>query len=128
MRSLLVAAGMHTVDPEGPQGARCVLLDGERIAWVGVDPAQAPPHDHAVDLGGAWITPAFVDAHVHATSTGLAQTGLELTGTSSGEELLSRLRAFSANAGDVVIGYGWEDHVWPAPGRPTAAEITEAAG
>jgi predicted amidohydrolase YtcJ len=127
-RTLLVAAGVHTVDPQAASGARCVLLDGERIAWVGADPADALPADATVDLGGAWITPAFVDAHVHGTATGLAQTGLDLTGTRSGAELLDRLRRFASGAGDVVMGYGWDDFGWPAPGRPSAAEISEAAG
>ena len=127
-RTLLVAAGVHTVDPQGVAGTRCVLVDGERIAWVGTDPADAPPCDRTVDLGAAWITPAFVDAHVHGTATGLAQTGLDLTGTTGGEELLDRLRRFAAAAGDIVMGNGWDDFGWPAPGRPTAAAISQAAG
>ena len=127
-RTLLVARGIHTVDPEGPTGARGVLLDGGSIAWVGADPAAAPAHDRAVDLGDAWITPAFVDAHVHATATGLAQTGLDLAGTASAAELLDRLRAFAQDAGPVVLGTGWDDFRWPEGGPPSAAEITRAAG
>ncbi|MPZ72926.1 MAG: amidohydrolase family protein [Nitriliruptorales bacterium] len=127
-RTLLVTAGVHTVDPQGPRGARSVLLDGDRIAWVGADPAGAPPHDATADLGSAWITPAFVDAHVHGTATGLARTGLDLTTASSAADLLDRVRRFSADAGDVVMGYGWDDFGWPEPRRPTAAQITAAAG
>lgn len=124
--TLLVAAGVHAVDPTAVDGLRCVLIDGERIAWVGRDPAEAPPADRAVDLGGAWITPAFVDAHVHATATGLAQTGLDLTGVASSAELLERLRRFAAAAGPVVLGNGWDDFRWP-DGLPSATQITEAA-
>ena len=32
---------------------------------------------------GALLTPAFVDAHVHATATGLALTGLDLHSSAS---------------------------------------------
>ena len=37
-----------------------------------------------VELDGALVTPAFVDAHVHATDTGLALTGLDLSGGAVG--------------------------------------------
>lgn len=126
-RLLLVAAGVHTVDPSAALGLRCILIDGEQIAWVGADPAVAPPHDRTVDLGGAWITPAFVDAHVHATATGVARTGLDLAGTDSGAELLDRLRRFAAGSGPVILGTGWDDFRWPEGAPPTAAEIAEAA-
>ncbi len=42
-------------------------------------------------LRGALITPGFVDAHVHATSTGLTLTGLDLTATASLQEALDLL-------------------------------------
>ena len=124
--TLLVAAGVHPVDSSAPDGLRCVLIDGDRIAWVGANPGDAPAADRTVDLGGAWITPAFVDAHVHATATGLAQTGLDLAGVGSGAELLDRLRRFAAGAGPVVLGNGWDSFRWPdAP--PTATQIAQAA-
>ena len=40
--------------------------------------AEAPAADRAIAGEGALLTPAFVDAHVHATATGLALTGLDL--------------------------------------------------
>ena len=47
--------------------------------------------DEVVDLEGALVLPAFVDAHVHTTSTGLALTGLDLTGSSSLLDCLDRV-------------------------------------
>jgi predicted amidohydrolase YtcJ len=124
VRTLLVAAGAHTFsDP-----ARAVVIDGERITWTGIDPAAAPPVDAAVDLGGAWLTPAFVDAHVHGTATGLALTGASLAGASSAAEALARLRAHARASDDgTLLGEGWDDFGWPE-GRPmTAAEVRAAA-
>jgi len=128
MRTLLVAAGMHTVDPDGVGGARCVVVDGDRIVWVGADPSEAPPVDRTADLGGAWITPAFVDAHVHATATGLAQTGLDLTSATGPDDVVDRLRVFAQSAGSVILGYGWDDFAWSPRALPTAGQLTEAAG
>jgi predicted amidohydrolase YtcJ len=125
-RLLLVAAGVHRLD--APAGARAVLLDGDRISWVGDDPADAPPHDRAVDLGGAWITPAFVDAHVHATLTGLALTGVPLADATSAAEVLDRVRRHRGGPEAAVLGAGWDDFGWTPRRLPSADELSEAAG
>ncbi len=64
-----------------PRATAMLVRDG-RIAWLGQD-ADAPTADVTVDLGGALVTPAFVDAHLHATDTGLAFDGLDLSGVRS---------------------------------------------
>ena len=124
-RTLLVAAGVHRLD--GPPGARAVLLDAERIAWVGADPAQAPAHDRVADLGGAWITAAFVDAHVHGTVTGFARTGVGLADATSPAEVLERVRRHRGGPDAVVLGNGWDDFGWTPRRLPTAQELTDAA-
>jgi imidazolonepropionase len=46
-----------------------VLLDGERIGWLG--PAgSAPAADTARDLGGRCVLPGFVDSHAHLVFAG----------------------------------------------------------
>ena len=61
-------------------GATALLVRGGALAWVGADPSEVVREaDEVVDLADALVSPAFVDAHVHATSTGLALTGLDLT-------------------------------------------------
>ncbi|MPZ89140.1 MAG: amidohydrolase family protein [Nitriliruptorales bacterium] len=134
MRTLLVAAGIHPLAPPDEPGSpdnavRAILLDGRRIAWVGpAEPEHAPAADRTIDLGGAWITPAFVDAHVHATATGLAATGVDLSGAASAAEALDRVRRHAAASDTAIVqGFRWDDLGWPE-GRPmTAAEVAEAA-
>lgn len=125
MRTLLVAAGVHRLDDA--TGARAVLLDGERIAWVGAEPAQAPAHDRVADLGGAWITAGFVDAHVHGTQTGLAQTGVGLADVTDPAEVLDRVRRHRGGPDAVVLGNGWDDFGWTPRRLPTAQELSDAA-
>ncbi len=75
---VLYAAGRPPGHP-----ATSLLVAGEQVVWVGDDamPGVRPRRDVAVvDLQGALVTPAFVDAHVHCTATGLALTGLDLRG------------------------------------------------
>ena len=111
--------------------ASAVVIDEATIAWVGSD-AAADRHledmDEVVDLEGAWLAPAFVDAHVHTTSTGLHLGGLDLAGVDSCTEALIRLRdAAEQHTGGVLLGHGWDESTWPERRPPTSEEIDEAA-
>ena len=93
----------------GDRAGRAVLVEGGRIAWLG-DAAAAPSAARVVAGEGALLTPAFVDAHVHATATGLALTGLDLHSRSSLTEAIASLRAHAeATPGGVLLGTGWDE-------------------
>ena len=77
---------------------------------------------------GTVTTAAFVDAHVHATATGLALTGLALHDVTSLAGLLDRVEVVSrAGRGRVVLGTGWDDTGWPERRPPTRQELDRAA-
>jgi hypothetical protein len=113
--------------------ATAMVVDGDTIAWVGSEGAAdsfADGVDTVVHLDGALVTPAFTDAHVHATATGLALTGLDLTGTDSLAQALTRTAAYAAAhpADKVLLGHGWDQTRWPEHRPPTRAELDEATG
>ncbi|AEM87767.1 imidazolonepropionase [Streptomyces violaceusniger] len=68
-------AGLVTNDPslgEGPLGLirdAAVVIDGDRIAWVG-ESSKAPATDNRVDAGGRAAIPGFVDSHSHLVFAG----------------------------------------------------------
>ncbi|MER5638770.1 amidohydrolase [Kitasatospora sp. NPDC002227] len=126
-RTVLLRGG-NVHSPADPF-ATAMLVEGEQIAWVGSDGAAesyAATADEVVELDGALVTPAFVDAHVHATSAGLALTGLDLTDSPSLAEALERIAAFAAAGEGVLIGHGWDETKWPEGRPPTRAELDEA--
>ncbi|MBQ1075353.1 amidohydrolase family protein [Micromonospora sp. C31] len=114
--------------PADPSATALLVTDG-RISWLGVD-ADAPAADRVVDLDGALVTPAFVDAHVHATDTGLALSGLDLSGVRSATELLDAVSGFAAGlpSDAVVLGHGWDESCWPVPQLPDSVLLDRAAG
>jgi predicted amidohydrolase YtcJ len=111
-----------------PSATALLVRDGT-IAWLGPD-TDAPAADRVVDLAGALVTPAFVDAHVHSTETGLTLGGLDVAGARSAAEVLDAVAGFAAGLpGDaVVLGHGWEETGWPERHPPTAQELDRAAG
>lgn len=131
MTSLLMRGG-HVYSPEDPFATAVLVID-DRIAWIG-DEGGAQVHaddaDEVLDLRGALVTPAFVDAHVHATSTGLTLEGLDLSALTGPGDLLRALReaAGSTPPGSVLLGHGWDDSRWPSGAVPTVADIDAAVG
>ncbi|MFC4032008.1 amidohydrolase [Streptomyces polygonati] len=110
-----------------------MVVDGGSVAWVGSEGAAdsfADGVDTVVQLDGALVTPAFTDAHVHTTSTGLALTGLDLSDAGSLTEALARTAAHAAArpADRVLLGHGWDESRWPERRPPTRAELDRAAG
>lgn len=107
-----------------------MLVDGDRIAWVGRDGAGPVPGsraDEVVDLRGALVTPAFVDAHVHVLGTALTDHGVNLAGTRTLAEFLDRLADHAdAHPGEPIGGQGWEEQGWPEARLPTLDELDRA--
>ncbi|MFD5392109.1 amidohydrolase family protein, partial [Streptomyces sp. NPDC127074] len=113
--------------------ATAMVVERGTIAWVGSEGAAdsfADGVDEIIRLDGALVTPAFTDAHVHTTGTGLALTGLDLTGARTLADALERVRAFAAAhpADRVLLGHGWDAARWPEGRPPSRAELDEATG
>ncbi|MGY0066124.1 amidohydrolase [Streptomyces sp. QTS137] len=113
--------------------ATAMVVEGGQVAWVGSEGAAdsfADGVDEVIDLDGALVTPAFTDAHVHATATGLALTGLDLSEAPSLEAALARVREFAAArpADRVLLGHGWDAARWPGGRPPARAELDAATG
>jgi len=119
--------------------ATAVLVEGSSVAWVGSEEgadaqvarsrgAAGEPLE-VVALEGALVTPAFVDAHVHTTETGLALEGVDLSGATSLTDALHRVAAAAAaQPGQLLLGSGWDETRWPEQRPPSAAELDRAAG
>ncbi|MDH6626013.1 putative amidohydrolase YtcJ [Streptomyces sp. LBL] len=113
--------------------ATAMVVERGHVAWVGSEGAAdafADGVDDVVDLDGALVTPAFTDAHVHTTATGLARTGLDLSGAPSLDAALALVRDFATArpADRVLLGHGWDASRWPGGRPPTRAELDEATG
>lgn len=127
MTATLIAADRVVTLGHARVQARAVLVRGSRITWVGDDPASAPEHDVRVDLDGCTLGPAFVDAHVHLTPTGVSLRGLDLSGVRSGRELLQAVRTVAEqHTGRVLWGHGYDDHGFDdeLPGPDELAAVT----
>ncbi|WP_270888039.1 amidohydrolase [Pedococcus sp. 5OH_020] len=123
--------GGFVYSPVDPFANALVVDDATgTIAWIGGDDA-ASGHvdavDEVVELDGALVTPAFVDAHAHVSQTGAGLRGVDLGETRSVAEALSRIEdGARAHQGRPVYAPNWDQGRW-AEGRPhTAGELDRA--
>ncbi len=111
-------------------GATALAVVDGTVAWTGDDSTgrvRFGDADEVLELRGALVTPAFVDAHVHATSAGLLAAGLDLTGCATLAQCLEQV-AQRARPGIVLWGHGWDETSWPERRSPTRAELDRASG
>lgn len=124
--TLLTGGRVHT--PSSPD-ATAMAITGDTVVWVGQDgPGRAlHPDAEEIALDGAFVAPAFVDSHVHATATGLHLSGLDLSAVRGGAELLAAVRS-AARQGEVLLAHGWDSSTWEDARVPSRAELDQAAG
>jgi predicted amidohydrolase YtcJ len=112
----------------GDRPGCAVLVEDGRIAWLG--PAvEAPAADRVWRAGGALLTPAFVDAHVHATATGLALSGLDLHSSMSLRHAVETVASHVATEpAGIVLGTGWDETDWPEGRALTRHDLDVVVG
>lgn len=81
-----------------------------------------------VDAGGRTLLPGLIDGHGHVTDLGSAALNLDLVGTTSIEDLQRRLKTYAAEHPDArwIIGFGWNQELWPNKRFPTSADLDAA--
>jgi hypothetical protein len=81
--------------------------------------------DTVVDGKGRTLLPGLIDAHGHVLDLGMTQMTVQLVGTSSIADLQQRLRDYAAaHPNDSwIVGFGWNQELWPDKRFPTAADL-----
>ncbi|PFG43198.1 hypothetical protein ATJ88_1882 [Isoptericola jiangsuensis] len=123
--------------------AEAILVDDGVVTWLGAQDTAtglAARADEVVDLGGALVTPGFVDAHVHVLATGLALESVDAAAAADPAAVLGLLAdaARALEAADpagtrVLLVAGVDPALRPAladldaatGGRPTLAATTD---
>ncbi len=112
---------VRTLVPGWP-AYQAVAIWRDRIAALGDNSqAESVPSDRRVNLGGRLVLPGFCDCHVHFMEYALRRRQVDLAGTRSVDEALTRVREAAARLepGQWVLGGGWDPNVWEPASFPT---------
>ena len=101
---------IYTVNNDFNVASAFAVKDGKFID-VGNDEIFSKYNSNEkIDLNGSTVLPGLIDAHCHFYGLGLNQSVIDLTGTSSFNEILEKI-AFENNK-DVIRGRGWDQNDW----------------
>lgn len=112
------------MEPSAPR-PEAVVVEGGRIAAVGGRGLADRPGATVVDLAGATLAPAFVDAHAHPSISALHPRWGDASGVGGPGDLVGLVRAQAAADPEAawVRLYGWLD----AGYSPTRGDLDAAA-
>ena len=69
-------------------------------------------YNKSIDLKGATVLPGLIDAHCHFYGLGLNQQEINLVGTKSFDQIISKLKNQSKNYKTVIKARGWDQNDW----------------
>ncbi len=115
MTSTLILGGK--VYAPGIPDAQALIVESGRIAWIGdrqTAKSVASGETRIVDFEDAFISPGFVDAHVHLSATGALKLGHSLNEVSSWSQLADLVNGeVAAKDAKFLFMFGWDDSDWP---------------
>ncbi len=127
---IVVNGRVYTVDDFRPIVSAFAVKNG-RILFAGSERevrALAGAKTRVLDVGGATVIPGMVDAHAHLVGLGSALANVNLAGSKTYAEVISRVAARSKDVkpGEWIFGRGWDQNRWPDKQFPTHEALTKA--
>jgi len=122
---------IYTVDKRQPR-AEAIAVKAGRIIFVGSN-ADAKKYEgretRVVDLQGHTVVPGMTDSHNHLIGVGQREMTLNLEGTTSLEDFLTKVKARvdRAKPGEWITGRGWIETFWKPPIFPTRQDLDRVA-
>ncbi len=118
-------ANIYTVDSAFSKAEAMAVKDGKIIATgTTADLLSRYEAGSKKDAQGKFIYPGIIDAHAHFVSYGEGLQTANLTGASSWEEIIERLKSFAQTHPDGwLIGRGWDQNDWPVKEFPSNEQL-----
>ena len=119
---LLVFHGtIYTVDSSFSTAEAMTIRDGKILATGKMtDLEKEFDVKEKLDAQGKFIYPGFIDAHAHFIGYGMSLQQVDLTGTSSWDEVVEKVKIFAAtNKEGWITGRGWDQNDWAVKEFPS---------
>jgi predicted amidohydrolase YtcJ len=125
---LTIFTGGTIYTGNGDETVEAVTVDSAgRIVAISPPMSQDWAEDEVtlINLDGAVMFPGFTDGHAHLLNIGQRELTLNLEGTASITELVTRIESElqGVPADQVLFGRGWIETGWPEGRMPNAADL-----
>jgi predicted amidohydrolase YtcJ len=119
---LVTNANIYTVDEAFSTVEAFAVTDGKIVETGSTSELNSKfSAAEVIDAEGKTILPGLIDAHAHLYNLGLKLSRVDLDGTTSYADVISRLEEFQAKnpEADYIIGRGWDQNDWAEKEFPT---------
>lgn len=109
-----------------------VAVRGDKIVFVGSNKEVASyigSKTEVIELDGKLVLPGLIDAHAHLASYGAALENLDLTGTTSYQQIVDIVatKVKTVNPGEWIQGRGWDQNDWDVKEFPTHDDLSRVS-
>jgi predicted amidohydrolase YtcJ len=110
--------------------AEAMAVSGDTIVAVGSNREvmkYSSGSGTVIDLGGRFVTPGFIDSHVHLLQGGSNLASVQLRDASTPEEFIRRIKEYAATLkpGTWILGGDWDGMGWESlPARSWIDSVT----
>ena len=105
-----------------------VFDDDGRVLTTGNNKVLAEyPDATRIDGNAKTVLPGLIDAHAHVYDLGLLKANLDLIGTPSLESAVRLIATYAGSKPHArwILGFGWNQVIWPVKEFPTAQNIDD---
>jgi predicted amidohydrolase YtcJ len=97
--------------------AQSMAIIGDSIIAIGTNADVSKyksEETNIIDAKGGFITPGFIDSHVHLMNGGGALIGVKLVDASTPQEFINRIKAFAKTIerGEWILIGNWDNTLW----------------
>lgn len=125
--TIITNATIYTVNKNFSTASAMAIKDGKIVA-LGTDDeiTSAYESENRVEAKGKFIYPGLIDAHCHFYGFGLTLQEVDLRGTKSMAEVITRIKTFQKEKNlKFIVGNGWDQNDWEIKKYPTK-EVLDA--
>lgn len=125
--TIITNATIYTVNKNFSTASAMAIKDGKIVA-LGTDDeiTNAYESENRVEAKGKFIYPGLIDAHCHFYGFGLTLQEVDLRGTKSMAEVITRIKTFQKEKNlKFIVGNGWDQNDWEIKKYPTK-EVLDA--
>ncbi len=124
---IIYNAKVYTIDSNFTVQESFAVKNGKFVA-VGSSDEVLAKYDakNKIDLKGKAVYPGFYDAHCHFYSYGLSLQNVDLRGTKSFDEVIEKVKEFSAtHKTGWLLGRAWDQNDWEVKEFPVNTKLNE---
>lgn len=122
---LVLYSKVYTADDQFRTAEAFAVKEGKILAVGSTQDIRMNYYsENILDGTGKFIYPGFIDAHCHFNGYGASLMMVDLVGTTSFEDVLSRLKSQSRiQELEWIRGRGWDQNDWPVKEFPDRREL-----